>query len=81
VLAGRGVLVAGAAERVEAVVPDRARREGEPRPRSPGARERLLHEVLGVLERPDHAVAVRLELTAVALEERGEGGLVDVHHL
>src|SRR2546430_997292 len=31
----------------------------EPRPRPPGTYERLLHEVFGVLERPDHAVAVR----------------------
>jgi hypothetical protein len=52
----------------------------EPLPRAPRARKRLLHEVLGVLERPDHAVAVRLQRAAVAFEEPGEGDLVGVHH-
>jgi hypothetical protein len=51
----------------------------EPRPRPPGARERFLREVLGVLERSHHAIAVRLQLAAVAFEERGEGGLVGIH--
>src|SRR6185437_6419711 len=51
----------------------------EPRSRPPGASERLLHEVFGVLERADHAVAVRLKLAPVAFEERREGRLVGVH--
>ena len=42
----------------------------------PSAQERLLDEVLGVLERAEHPVAVHLQLTAVALDERGERGLL-----
>src|SRR5262249_1605063 len=42
----------------------------------PGLEERLLHQVLGVVERPQHAVAVHPELGSVALRERDERGLV-----
>ena len=42
---------------------------------APGAQERLLDEVLGVLERTEHAIAVDLELAPVALDGRGETGL------
>src|SRR5438270_12560975 len=52
----------------------------EPRPCPPGPRERLLHKVLGVLERPDHSIAVRPQLAPVALEQTGDSRLVDVHH-
>jgi hypothetical protein len=51
----------------------------EPLPRAPRACKRLLHEILGVLERPDHAIAVCLQRAAVAFEERGEADLVGVH--
>ena len=43
---------------------------------APRAQEGLLHEVLGLLERAEHAVAVHVQLAAVALHEGGEGGLV-----
>jgi hypothetical protein len=42
----------------------------------PSAQKGLLNEVLGVLERAEHAVAVHLQLTAVALDDRGERGLL-----
>ncbi len=44
--------------------------------RAPRAQERLLREVLGLLEGAEHPVAVDLQLAAVALDERREGGLV-----
>jgi hypothetical protein len=43
---------------------------------APGAKERVLERVLGVLERAEHAVGVHLELTAVALDELRERSLV-----
>jgi hypothetical protein len=43
---------------------------------APRAQVSLLEQVLGVLERAEHAVAVHLELAPVALEERSELGLV-----
>ena len=43
---------------------------------APGAQERLLHRVLGLVERGEHAVAVHVQLAAVALGELGEGRLV-----
>jgi hypothetical protein len=39
---------------------------------APRTQERLLHQVLGVLEGGEHAVAVELQLVAVAFRERGE---------
>ena len=50
--------------------------EGLPAP--PGPEERLLHGVLGVLERPEHPVAVDVQLTAVALGQVRERALVDL---
>jgi hypothetical protein len=46
----------------------------------PGARKRVLRQVLGGLERSDHAVAVHPQLAPLAFEKRGEGGLVGIHH-
>ena len=43
---------------------------------APGAQERVLQRVLGVVERAEHAVAVRVQLAAVRLDERSEGALV-----
>jgi hypothetical protein len=43
----------------------------------PGAQERLLDEVLGLLEGAEHAVAVDVELAAMALDARGERGPVE----
>ena len=43
---------------------------------APGAQERLLHGVLGVVERRQHPVAVDVELAAVAARQVGEGPLV-----
>ena len=43
---------------------------------APGPQEGLLHEVLGLVERAEHAVAVHVQLAPVALHESGEGGLV-----
>ena len=40
----------------------------------PGAEERLLHGVLGLVERGEHAVAVDVQLAPMALGERREGG-------
>jgi hypothetical protein len=42
----------------------------------PCPQERLLHEVLGVLQGAEHAVAVQLQLTTVRLDELGERRLV-----
>src|SRR6266545_1759773 len=70
-------------ERVEADVRRDAIQPGaEPRTAleafapAPGSQEGLLHEVLGLLERTDHPVAVHVQLPAVTLDERGERGLV-----
>ncbi len=46
------------------------------RARAPRAQERLLREVLGLLEGAEHPVAVQLQLAPVALDERREAGLV-----
>ena len=48
----------------------------EARALSPRTEERLLGEVLRLLERAEHPVAVDLELWSVALDEPGEGRLV-----
>ena len=40
---------------------------------APGAQERLLREVLGLVERAEHPVAVDLQLAAVALGQGAEG--------
>ncbi len=45
-------------------------------PAAPGTQERLLHRVLGVVERGEHAVAVHVQLAPVPLGEPGERGLV-----
>ena len=44
--------------------------------RAPGAQQRLLHDVLGVLRRAEHAIAVDLERAAVGLDEPPERALV-----
>ena len=41
----------------------------------PRPEERLLHGVLGLVERGEHPVAVDVELAPVPLGERGERGL------
>ena len=43
---------------------------------APGAQQRLLQRVLGVVDRAEHPVAVRVQLPAVGLDEPREGGLV-----
>jgi hypothetical protein len=43
---------------------------------APGAQHRLLHGVLGVVQRAEHAVGVRLELTAVGRDQALEGPLL-----
>ena len=50
--------------------------EGLPPP--PGTQERLLHGVLGVLERPEHPVAVHVQLPPVPLRQPRERRLVDL---
>ena len=47
----------------------------EPVERAPRAHHRLLHRVLGVERRAEHAVAVAGQLAAVLLEGLGRGGL------
>jgi hypothetical protein len=42
----------------------------------PRAQERLLHRVLGLLEGPEHPVAVHVQLAPVALHQRRERRLV-----
>jgi hypothetical protein len=44
--------------------------------RAPGAQQRLLHDVLRVLRRAQHAVAVDLERAPVGLDQAPEGALV-----
>ena len=44
--------------------------------RAPGAQQRLLRDVLGVVDGAEHPVAVDLERAAVGLDERAEGALV-----
>ena len=75
-----------ARERVEAdvrrdpVQPRLERRAAlEPLERPPGAQHRLLHGVLGVEGRAEHAVAVAGELAPVLLEGLGRGGLDGGH--
>nr|BFE69445.1 hypothetical protein GCM10020092_027460 [Actinoplanes digitatis] len=84
--AGRG-LRAALGEQVQAgvggdpVQPGPERRpalEGLPPP--PGAQERLLHGVLGVLERPQHPVAVHVQLPPVPLHQSRERRLADLAH-
>ena len=48
----------------------------EPLERPPGAQQRLLHEVLGVVDRAEHPVAVDLQRVAVGLHELPERALV-----
>jgi methyl coenzyme M reductase gamma subunit len=40
------------------------------------AQERLLRQVLGLVQRVEHAIAVHAQLAAMALDERRERGLV-----
>jgi hypothetical protein len=42
----------------------------------PGAQERLLHQILRLVERAQHPVAVHPQLAPIALHERGERGVV-----
>ena len=42
----------------------------------PGAQQRLLERVLGVVDRAEHAVAVGVQLAAVRLDQAPEGVLV-----
>ena len=44
---------------------------------APRAQERLLDEILGLLERPEQAVAVDMQLAAVRLDAGAEGLLVE----
>ena len=64
-----------------------ALREGTRRPRAgvpsqiappPGTQQRLLHRVLSVLERPEHPVAVHVQLPPVPLGQPRELQLVDL---
>src|SRR5262249_2045958 len=43
---------------------------------APGAQEGLLHQVLRILERTEHAVTVHLQFAPVALDQRAERRLV-----
>ena len=43
---------------------------------APGAQERLLHRVLGLVERGEHPVAVHVQLAPVPLGDVGEGRAV-----
>src|SRR5262249_47923956 len=43
---------------------------------APGRDERLLHDVLGILERPEKPVAVHMELSSVGLDQLPKHGLV-----
>jgi hypothetical protein len=45
-------------------------------PAAPRAHERLLHQVLGLLERAEHAVAMHEKLPSIAFDERGKRRLV-----
>jgi hypothetical protein len=38
--------------------------------RAPGAQERLLHQVLGVVQRAQHAIAVHQQLAAIGLAQQ-----------
>jgi hypothetical protein len=42
----------------------------------PGSLERLVHEVVGVVERSEHPVAVHVQLAPVTLEPGDDGGFV-----
>ena len=44
--------------------------------RAPGAQQRVLERVLGVVHRPEHPVAVRVQLPAVRVDQASEGALV-----
>ena len=62
-----------------AIVYSHVRSELRPSKRAmaaPGAQQRVLHGVLGVVDRAEHAVAVGVEQAAVGLDEPGEGVLV-----
>ena len=48
---------------------------------APGPQQGLLHQILGVLERAEQAVAVHLQLAPVALHACAEGGRVFGVHL
>src|SRR5207244_11276309 len=52
----------------------------EPVVATPGAHHRLLHRVLGLERRAEHAVAVRGELPSVLLEGRVDPGIGDLGH-
>ena len=45
-------------------------------PVAPGAQERLLNQIFGILEGGEHPVAVDLQLRTVALRELGEGRVI-----
>jgi hypothetical protein len=71
------------AERVEAAVrrdpvQPRAQRGAllEAAEPAPGGEQRLLDEILGVLHRAEHPVAVQLELAPVRFDQRRERALV-----
>jgi hypothetical protein len=57
-------------------------------PVAPRAQEGLLHKILGVLDRAEHPIAVKLQLPVMALNQRGERRLLErrrqllggVHH-
>src|SRR5205807_7607103 len=72
-----------AVEEVEAGVrrdPVQPGAEGGPalvaRPVAPGAQERLLNQIFGILEGGEHPVAVDLQLRTVALSELGDGQVI-----
>jgi hypothetical protein len=60
----------------------------EARPVAPRAQEGRLHKILGVLDRAEHPIAVKLQLPVMALNQRGERRLLErraqllggVHH-
>src|SRR5258708_3024106 len=45
-------------------------------PPLPCSKQRLLHQVLRLIERPEHAIAVQVKLFPIRLGESGESGLI-----
>ena len=83
----RGNPSAAVAERVQAAVrgdavQPRAQRRAplEAVEAAPRGEQRLLHEILGVLDGPEQPVAVHLQLTAMLLREFPEGVVADCAH-
>jgi hypothetical protein len=72
--AGESVETGICRDSVEPRAKSRAPLEALPIP--PRAQERLLHQILRVLQRPEQAVAMDLQLTPVPLDKGGERGLV-----